>query len=370
LNRQLAIELLGHTLSWETETATEEIGELEYMAAVKYDGYRNFDAGNRFLESLILWLRQFKQLDERKCAYQFVKQRMLYFSETQMDHLVSLLFPQYIFPILCKQTCEFENISPYKINKICNTDTFKILRRRALFLGMSDGARMDAFRRKNALSHEQVCVSYELSQEKWGSIHKEFDKWMDGHNYETGPQLENIFLIDDFSGSGNSILCFNEEGEPKGKLNKFVSKYLEKYLNKRRCNLFVVTYIATETAIRRLRKDIALFMENIEIPGLESCSMGDPLQMLEDSIKVTPKTDEEFSKLLTSYYDKNLEDEITESGGTDLIYGYSSCALSLVLNHNCPNNSVYLLWGQTDDAPEGAGLEALFPRIARHEEGK
>jgi len=373
LDNRLAIKLLGLALSWDTEQGKEAINKLEYLAAAKYDGYRNFDAGNRFLESLILWLRQFKNLDQRKCAYSFVMKQMLYFSEVQMDHLVSLLYRQLVFPILSEQTCDIENIPPYRIHEICNTETFKILERQTLFLGMSDGARLDAFRRKNVLSHEQVCISYELSKEKWESIHKVFEEWMKYHNYDSTPECENIFLIDDFSGSGNSILRFkdNNTNKPKGKLNKFIETYLKKYLNKdQKYNLYVVTYIATEFALFRLRKNIELLKKNLELPNIEKIEMLSPLQLLKNQIKVSPKKDFDFSQILEAYYDSNLEDEITKSGGSDLKYGYAQCALPLVLNHNCPNNSIYLLWGQTEQQNDFPGLKALFPRISRHEEGR
>ncbi len=81
MNKQIAMELLGRELNWGTEVATEELSKLEYLSAVKYDSYRNFEAGNRFLESLILWLRQFNMVEERICAYNFLKKKLLYFSE-------------------------------------------------------------------------------------------------------------------------------------------------------------------------------------------------------------------------------------------------------------------------------------------------
>ena len=69
MNRQIAIELLGRELDWDTEVATEELSWLEYLSIVKYDSYRNFEAGNRFFESLILWLRQFKSKIEKVFAF-------------------------------------------------------------------------------------------------------------------------------------------------------------------------------------------------------------------------------------------------------------------------------------------------------------
>lgn len=374
MDNKLAIKLLGLALNWDTEQGNEALNKLEYIAAAKYDGYRNFDAGNRFLESFILWLRQFNDLNQRKCAYKFVTERMLYFSEVQMDHLVSLLYRQLVFPIWSQQTCEIEKIPSYRIHQICNTVTFKILRRKTLFLGMSDGARLDAFRRKNVLSHEQVCISYELSKEKCESIHEAFEEWMKYHKYyNSAPKVENIFLIDDFSGSGNSILRFKDDNaeKPKGKLNKFIENYLGKYLkNDQKCKIYIVTYVATELALSRLRENIELYKKSLKTQNIEAIEMLNPLQLLENYIMVTPDKDFEFSQILEAYYDSKLEDEITKSGGSDLKYGYSQCALPLVLNHNCPNNSVYLLWGQTENEGERPGLKALFPRISRHEEGR
>lgn len=42
------------------------------MARLKYDGYRDFQAGMRFIESLATWLRQFAP-HERETAYAFVR---------------------------------------------------------------------------------------------------------------------------------------------------------------------------------------------------------------------------------------------------------------------------------------------------------
>ena len=50
---------------------------LRLMARIKYDSYEDFRAGARFLERLAVWLQQFKQ-EDRKTAYQFVKDRLIY----------------------------------------------------------------------------------------------------------------------------------------------------------------------------------------------------------------------------------------------------------------------------------------------------
>jgi hypothetical protein len=373
VKESLAEQLLGIELDWDTPTAKEEIGKLRYLAAVKYDNYRNFGPGKRFMESLILWLRQFKTIEERRIAYGFVMSRMLYISEAQMDHLVDLLYPQRVIPRLLERTGEKENLPLYQRKRIRTSETFKILKRKTLFLGMSDGARMDAFRRKHALNNEQVSVSFYLDSGKWESMQKELEKWLAKKEIKSEAAFENIFLIDDFSGSGKTII---------NRLEKFVDGYLGTYKEPGKLGklcieggpkIFVVTYLSTENALSQLREHIETFPQREEQPYFASCKILPPLQLLVDSLKVPQldnNDDRAFDQLLSNYYDESLDDEYTGTGGKDVKYGYAGCALPLVLCHNCPNNSVYLLWGETDKTEKKSGLKALFPRIARHSEGR
>lgn len=381
MKEDLALQLLSHVLGWDGKdisTAKEEISNLKYLSAVKYDDYHNFEPGDRFLENLVLWLRQFETLNDRQIAYQFIMKRLLFISETQIDHLVDLLFPQRIIPILLEQARKKDNISPYKINKIQNSETFKILKRKTLFLGMSDGAKIDTFRRKHLLNNEQVSVSHELSNEKWERMKKELDEWMQCHKFKDQISFENIFLIEDFSGSGNSILQF-QDGQYKGKLVKFINDSLGNksspgslgsLCKEEGPNLFVVMYLATTKAIERLKSEIENFIKS-ESPYLTFIKILEPLQKLDERIVIPqPDNDEDkdFDQLLDKYYDDRLEDKYTETGGDDMKHGYAECGLPLVLFHNCPNNSVYLLWGQTEKTNLRPGLRALFPRISRHSE--
>lgn len=373
MKESLAEQLLGIELRWDTPTAKEEIGKLRYLATVKYDNYRNFGPGKRFMESLILWLRQFKTIEERQIAYGFILNRMLYISEAQMDHLVDLLYSQRVIPRLLEQAGEKEGIPSYQMKRIRTSETFKVLRRKTLFLGMSDGARMDAFRRKHALNNEQVSISFYLSSKKWESVQKDLRKWLAKNKIASEAAFENIFLIDDFSGSGKTIT---------NKLEKFVDEYLGTFKEQGKLGklciaggpkIFVVTYLGTENALAQLREHIETFPRRKEQSYFVSCEILPPLQVFKDSLKVPQSDNDEdraFDQLLSKYYDDSLEDEHTRTGGKDVKYGYGECALPLVLCHNCPNNSVYLLWGETDKTEKNSGLKALFPRIARHLEGR
>ena len=72
MQRDLAETLLARIMDWDDSTKASERARLDLFAAYKYDQYQRFAPGRRFLESLALWLRQFKKGDERKVAYEFL----------------------------------------------------------------------------------------------------------------------------------------------------------------------------------------------------------------------------------------------------------------------------------------------------------
>ena len=67
----LAERLLANVMGWTQEDVARERPDLQAMAAYKYDEYQQFSTGMRFVESLALWLNQFKTNQERAVAYEF-----------------------------------------------------------------------------------------------------------------------------------------------------------------------------------------------------------------------------------------------------------------------------------------------------------
>ena len=68
---------------------------------------------------------------------------------------------------------------------------------------------------------------------------------------------------------------------------------------------------------------------------------------------------------------QSIRTKHTDVGGvTHLGLGYGGCALPLVLEHNTPNNSVALLWAETDggvrDGASAPAMRPLFRRRQRH----
>ena len=71
--------------------------------------------------------------------------------------------------------------------------------RRCLFVGLSDGSRIDVLRRANAghLSQEQVVPMMNVDDDKWKSLAKDLKE-------ELGDdaRFSDVYLIDDFTASG------------------------------------------------------------------------------------------------------------------------------------------------------------------------
>jgi hypothetical protein len=138
---------------------------LQALASFKYDEYQQFSAGCHFIESLTLWLNQFQTVEERRMAYEFVKKRLIYCSSAEMRHLAEIAYPDYIRPILLDRAAADIGIDRHRVAVIASHSKFAIRQRQCLFLGLSDGARIDTFRRANRdLNHEQIWQTYELSE--------------------------------------------------------------------------------------------------------------------------------------------------------------------------------------------------------------
>ena len=228
---------------------------------------------------------------------------------------------------------------------------------------------MDAFRRLNPnLSTEQVRHSHELSDERVDELlSKLSDALKEVVGKEAPPELatfRTLVLLDDFSGSGYSYLR-KKEGEFKGKLAALCSNVrnqehnLSKLVATDGLEVVVVLYMATERAagsIRGLLKEMLLPMK-IEFEVFV-------VFPLAESVTLSPSTAGEFGKLIEKYYDDANETPSTKLGGTDLRYGFGSCGLPLILNHNTPNNSIALLWAN------GTFMKALFQRVSRFKKEK
>lgn len=363
---ELAERLLANIMGWSPEDVTKERPILQSLAAFKYDEYQQFSPGMRFIESLALWLEQFKTENERKIAYEFVQSRLKFISRSEINHLVSIVYPDIIRNLIIQKVAEEIKVPEWNINKIINSTEFTVLKRQCMFLGLSDGAHIDIFRRNNQdISHEQILRTHEIStdraKEMIKKLKEDLTKILKRTPTKDETRFKIVFLLDDFSASGISYLR-KENSSFKGKVarfNKDLSSDIRKIFNLDNPSKFqicLVLYVATEKANKYLQSvgkelfDKIIF--NVKV-----------VQKIPDSMKVINRNDKSFINLLKKYYDKNIETESYLRGQHKNPYlGFDECSLPIILSHNTPNNSVTLLWFE-----EKRDYRGLFPRVSRHQ---
>lgn len=364
MKQTLALRILGEVMKWDSSRCRDEFGWLSLMSRLKYDGYRGFTAGARFLESLAYWLQQFRS-EEREAAYSFVRDRLLYFGPQEVQHLVELFFPEVVQRRLIRKLAEDLGVPAYRVWSHQDAESaFKRLVRRTLFMGLSDGARIDAFRRANEgiLSNEQVVVATEINDKKWESLRKKLRA--DVNDPEA--RFAFIYLLDDFTGSGTTLLRHEDEGWD-GKLHKFWTQTRNEVEATFQSDVvlgvhhYVASAQARESNGRRQEEAKAA----IGAPWFQRVEFTYGI-VLPESVLVTPESARAFCDLVERYYDPVIESESIKKGGTNAKFGFATSRLPLVLEHNTPNNSVALLWAETAGEDGRPAMRPLFRRRQRH----
>jgi hypothetical protein len=365
----LAEKLLAEVLGWGAEDVARERPLLQAMAAFKYDEYEQYSPGMRFVESLARWLSQFEAAD-RSLAYRFVRERLVFCSSHEMNHLVETAYPDYVRPILLERVASELALNRRHVGRVAASAAFRVRQRQTLFLGLSDGARIDAFRRANReLDHEQIWQTHELSPhrvtELLGKLGDHVAKIDPETNLLNPLRFRTIVLLDDFSASGSSYFSTKDDGSASGKVAKFLNNLSSendsphRLLDAGGAELILLIYMATEKAITHLRSSLA----NHPVAGVRDVRV-ETVQSVPQTIVVVRDNASDFGPLIERYYDHSIHDVHLQKGGTaDARYGYADCGLPVVLHHNTPNNSLALLWSYEDRDVRG-----LFPRVQRHRE--
>jgi hypothetical protein len=365
----LAEKLLAHILDWSAEDVARERPILQAMAAYKYDSYEQFSPGMRFVESLARWLSQFEKAD-RQVAYDFIKSRLVCCSAQEMTHLVETAYPDHIRPKLLQMVAQEQSLNPHHIGTIADTIAFRSRQRQCLFLGLSDGARIDSFRRANRdLDHEQIWQTHDLSAPRVKELVEKVSVQVRKIRGDSGDTAEyrfrTIVLLDDFSASGSSYYMPKPDGTVGGKIAKFFNGIMNPeddlagLVDAIAFDVYVLLYMATEQAMDHLRD----YSQKLWGTQNVRCTV-QAIQHLPPTIKMTRTSDDPFRSLIEKYYDHSIFDLHIEKGGApDAKYGYADCGLPVVLHHNTPNNAIALLWSYDDRAVRG-----LFPRVQRHKE--
>lgn len=364
---QNAERLLTAVMGWrDQETVLRYVPVLQLLSDYKYDSYQRFAPGRRFIESLALWLNQFEPND-RQAALDFVVERVIFVSDSEFSHLVQTAYPDVIVPERVRLVAEELGVSSHRIGHIANHRRFEELRIKSLYLGLSDGARTNELRRSSAgeIGNEQIWQAYELGQAKAGDMRSELERSLAGPlPSNSSAHFTVVWLLDDFSGSGNTYIRFDRStGQFKGKLAKIYPLLHDvRLIEPLHYEIFLLLYTATRQAVDHIEYWSERFAASRGYKPLQLRV----LHVLERDTALSPANAAEMHQLISNsrYYDERASDRHVAVGGTtDARYGFAGCALPVVLSHNTPNNSIYLLWG-----PETYSVQGLFPRVSRHRE--
>ena len=353
----IAERMLAELMCWEAEELKEHAAKLQALAVLKYDEYEQYKPGVKFAEHLGIWLRQFEEARERAVALQFVEEDLLFITNRELNHIIELAYPDCVKIEIRNAVAEQLSLPSWYVARILRSIDFKVALRRSLFLGLSDGARLDRFRRASPeLSHEQFAQEYEVAGHLVERMTEELQKALRALGSNDRPTFNKVWLIDDFAGSGHTLIRSHatSEGEFSGKLPKF-KRRLEHLVRQNLVNadtsVDILLYIASSQAINHVRST------------LRKAELDWRLHIIyEIPSKSRVQESTAFAKLCHKYYDPSTKDEHK----SDTQLGYSDCALPLVISHNTPNNSVCLLWAETGTESPARNRRALFPRYERH----
>ena len=367
MNLDFVLGKLSEIMGWDDDRATQEFLWLRLMSRMKYDAYQGFLAGARFVESLADWLQQFEP-GEREAAYAFERDRLVFVSSAEMNHLVELFYPETVMPKLLSVVAERRNIPAYRVwsDNDARKD-YEVLLRKSLFIELSDGARIDIFRRSNAgvISNEQVVTAPRITDAKWDEMLSHLQDEL----HDDNARFACIFLVDDFIASCTTLLRQKAGDGWEGRLPRFWGdiQCVHKSHFEDGWTLYVHHYLATFYATQEVHErhdQIVLAQAGSWFSNVEF-SFGAELP---PNLPAGKRPDDDFLTLVEKYYDPSIERHQHDSlsGSDDVRMGYGECALPVVLEHNAPNNSLAILWAESDGSGDSHAMRPLFRRRQRH----
>lgn len=345
----------------ETDELVRRIRPLKHMSDYKFDSYGGYGAGIKFLETLSIWLEQFND-DEREVAIDFIQKKLVFLSDREIQHALSLAYPDLVRPNLIRRAAKEIGVNPWRITTVLESLEFRVLQRRTMFLGLADGARLDQFRRANrALVHDQFCVTAEPPARVAMGFRTDLKKWLAEAGSDTEATFCHFVLIDDFTGSGFTALRQDDDGAWSGKLfhvKNALDHLVKDGIAAADYTVDVVIYTASAKAEEALRDQLVK-------AGFNNWQLS-VVQVIPYSHLVDP--DSKFADLCRAHHDPVVDDKVkADAASPPAALGFRDSRLPLVLSHNTPNNSVGVLWENTVDDPKSTKkFSPLFPRHERH----
>jgi len=319
--------------------STDETSRISFLSRRKYDRYDHFSPGESFDARLLKWLSNFDR-DERQTALEIVK-CLKFVSVYEIKELAIQTFETIKKTILSEQNNPTEYWYNYlRLRNIELEDGLS----KSVFVASVDDANFSFFRRYasryNCFEKDNFVEYYKRDKESLDEL----------------PEHNRIFLIDQLAGSGTTALR-NENGKWEGKIPRF-QEIWEDHIKE--CSIYYCPYLLSSVAERNLKERLDEYRKEkkLKIEIVPTCKI--PISpCLANKSGTDIDENKPVSKLCRKYYDRFKEDIHIKKAGP-AYYGYGRAGLTLILQPNCPNNSIYMLWHDYND------WYPLFPRVTHH----
>lgn len=321
---------------------------IQFLAETKYNRYDQYLPGETFQYRLIKWLVNFDKKD-RDTAMEVVD-NLVYLDNHQLRALAVSTFWNSLRAI---QDDVLNDLKGKRVLQIHlqkrDGQTLEALKR-SVYIAVADDVMFDYFRRR---AQRRVQDFAKDNFVEYYKLHEQCQK-DDLNNLEN---IDRIFLIDQLCGSGTTFLR-KENGNWKGKIDRF----FDIWGNLESKRIYYMPYIMSSvgnvrvmTILEEWKKEEEVGQQIDVIPTLEvpmsSCLSENPYGPIDMKKPV--------AGLCEKYFKDCILDEHTRRGG-ECKWGFGGAGLALVINTNCPNNTMPVVWCNCD------GWFPLFPRLEHH----
>jgi hypothetical protein len=333
------LKLLGVSIS------KEEAAQLQFLAQRKYDRYDLFYPGETFLSRLTYWLENFA-VQDRQVAMEIVYS-LKFISQYEMKELAVATFEN-ICSLLRKNVSDLpkENWSAYLNSREQKVD-FELSK--SIFIACADDILFDYLRR---YAMQQVEAFQKDNFVEYYKIEKSCRAGL--------PEHKRLFLIDQLSGSGITAIR-KEDSEWKGKLPTFLEIWKD---DLKKCDIYYCPFLQSTISKEHLKEQLPLWQKEVNadfsINVLPTCNVSvSPCLSSDGGITIDESLP--VAKLCRDkkYFSKFVDDRHICKGGP-AYYGFGKAGLTLILQSNCPNNTIPLLWHSYNN------WYPLFPRVSHH----
>jgi hypothetical protein len=321
-----------------------EAERITCLSRRKYDRYDHFPPGENFTVRLIRWLTENFNRNERNDAFSIIK-AIKFIDEYELKKLTTTTFEN-IRSEIGKENLNIQSKNWYSFIEIWNKRIEEELAK-TIFVACADDINFDLFRRYAMRTHPNI-----FKKDNFVEYYK-----IDQSSLTDLPVNIRIVLLDQISASGTTAI--RKDNKWTGKIPRFFDIWKD-YLKDKK--IYYCPYILSQVAHKNLEDRLLSWKKeekiSNEIKILQTCNISiSPCISDSSGLNIDEKSN--VAKLCKKYYNKFEEDEHTKMVG-GVPYGYGRAGLTLVLQSNCPNNTLPILWHSFND------WYPLFPRVSHH----